>query len=83
MDDPSVEDMDNAIKAFSKNQWDVLTEEDQCEIFAKHTIYLYGESKQRLMPNITQFNALSLSHWFDLSAKRCVHGQCLYFYSES
>ena len=57
--DSSVEDMDNAIRAFSKNQWDILTEEVQCEIFAKHTIYLYGEFKQRLMPHVTQFNALS------------------------
>ena len=73
-----IEDMDNSIKAFSRAQWNCMAEDCQHQCFSKHTVYVYVESEQKLLPNVRKFDALSLACWFDLSAKRCVHGECLY-----
>ena len=76
--DPSFQNVDYSIRAFSKTQWEILSEESQHEIFSQHTVYVFGDLQQKLLPKVKKFDALSLAHWFDLSAKRSVHGKCHY-----
>ena len=71
-----LENVEYSIKAFSISQWEATAEEVRRHIFSKHTVYVYGGSQQKLLPNVSNFTALSLARWFDLSAKRCVHGKC-------